>query len=96
MSRKNSVLGLTESEKAEFLDIFYTYEHLKFHAQLVEHEIFFYNLGPRCPNNKLNFCIFRNPVPQVMTFLHSQISYYIRRRGLKCAKLFRKFRFIRL
>ena len=34
MSRKKSILDLSESEKAEFLDFFYTYEHLKFHAQL--------------------------------------------------------------
>ena len=35
MSGKYSILGLSEYEKAEFLDIFfYTYEHLKFHAQL--------------------------------------------------------------
>ena len=31
MSRKNSILGLYEPEN---LDFFYTYEHLKFHAQL--------------------------------------------------------------
>ena len=37
MSRKNNILGLSEpAKKAEFLDIyfFYTFEHLKFHAQL--------------------------------------------------------------
>ena len=34
MSGKNSILGLPEPKKAESLDIFYTYEHLKFHAQL--------------------------------------------------------------
>ena len=35
MSRKNSILGLSEPENPEFLDIFIrTYEHLKFHAQL--------------------------------------------------------------
>ena len=34
-SRKNSILGLSEPErKAEILEIFHTYEHLKFHAQL--------------------------------------------------------------
>ena len=32
--RENSIPGLSEPKKAEFLDIFYTYEHLKFHAQL--------------------------------------------------------------
>ena len=37
MNRKNSILGLSEPKKAEFLDIFYTYEHFKFHAQL-EHK----------------------------------------------------------
>ena len=36
ISRKITILGLSELEKkAEFLDlIFYTNEHLKFHAQL--------------------------------------------------------------
>ena len=34
MSRKKSVIGLSEPEKAECLYIFYNYEHLKFHAQL--------------------------------------------------------------
>ena len=34
ISGKKSILGLSEPKKAEFLDIFYTYEHLKFHAQL--------------------------------------------------------------
>ena len=30
MSVKNSILGLSEPKKAEFHDIFYTHEHLKF------------------------------------------------------------------
>ena len=34
MSGKNSILGLSEPKQAEFLDFFYPYEHLKFHAQL--------------------------------------------------------------
>ena len=35
-SGKNTILGLSEPKKAEFLDsFFYTYEHLKFHAQLI-------------------------------------------------------------
>ena len=34
MRGKNNILGLSEPKKAEFLDIFYTYEHLKFHVQL--------------------------------------------------------------
>ena len=33
-------------KNAEFLDIFYTYEHLKLHAQLVEHEKSFITSGP--------------------------------------------------
>ena len=33
MSGKNSILSFSEPKKAEFLGIFYTYEHLKFHAQ---------------------------------------------------------------
>ena len=32
MSGKNSILGLPEPKTAEFLDMFHTYEHLKFHA----------------------------------------------------------------
>ena len=35
MSMVNNILGYSETKKAEFLDHdFYTYEHLKFHAQL--------------------------------------------------------------
>ena len=34
MSRKNSILGLCESEKSLVSWYFYAYEHLKFHAQL--------------------------------------------------------------
>ena len=34
ISGKNNILGLTEHKKAKFLDIFFTYEHLKFRAQL--------------------------------------------------------------
>ena len=49
MSMKSSIPGLSEPpQKAEFLDIswyFYTYERLKFHAQLRWAWIKFYNLG---------------------------------------------------
>ena len=34
MSRKNSILGLSEAEKKMNFLVFYTYEHVKFHAQL--------------------------------------------------------------
>ena len=34
MSRKNSILGVYDPENAEFLDIFFIYEQLKFNAQL--------------------------------------------------------------
>ena len=34
ISRKNSSLGLSVPKKTDFLIFFYTYEHLKFHAQL--------------------------------------------------------------
>ena len=34
MSGKNSIVGLSEPKKADFLIYFYTYEHLKFHAKL--------------------------------------------------------------
>ena len=32
--KKNSILGLSEREKSWISRYFYTYEHLKFHAQL--------------------------------------------------------------
>ena len=35
MSRKNSILGLSEPEKCLISCYFYTYEHLKFHVQLI-------------------------------------------------------------
>ena len=36
ISGKNSILGLSERKKnADFFKYFYTYEHLKFHAQLI-------------------------------------------------------------
>ena len=34
MSMKNSILGLSEPKKSRISQYFYTYEHLKFHAQL--------------------------------------------------------------
>ena len=34
MSVKNSILGLSEPKKSRIFRYFYTYEHLKFHAQL--------------------------------------------------------------
>ena len=50
LSRKNSILGLYMIymilNNAEFLDIFYTYEHFTFHAQLSWAWKKFYNLGP--------------------------------------------------
>ena len=46
MSRKNSILGLSESEKSWISWYFYTYYHLKFHAQLSWAWKKFYNLGP--------------------------------------------------
>ena len=46
MSQKNSILGLFEPKKAEIFIDFYTYEHLKFHAQLSWAFKKFYNLGP--------------------------------------------------
>ena len=47
MSGQNSILDLSEPKKAEFLDIFFTCEHLKFHAQLCETEKSFITSGPR-------------------------------------------------
>ena len=34
MNEKNSILGLSEPKKKQISLYFYTYEHLKFHAQL--------------------------------------------------------------
>ena len=45
MSRKSSILGLSESKKSQIYWYFYTYEHLKFHAQLSWAWKMFYNLG---------------------------------------------------
>ena len=47
MSRKNSILGLPESEKSWISWYFDTYEHLKFHAQFSWTWKKFYNLEPR-------------------------------------------------
>ena len=49
MSRKNSIIGLSEPEKAKFLDMFYTYKGLKLTSCPVEYDIF-NNLGPRFSN----------------------------------------------
>ena len=48
MSRKNNILGLTEPKKSRISWYFYTYEHLKSHAQLswVEHEKSFITSRP--------------------------------------------------
>ena len=35
ISRKNSILAYLSLTNAKILDIFYSYEHLKFHAQLI-------------------------------------------------------------
>ena len=45
MNRKNSILGLSEPEKCLISWYFYSYEHLKFHAQLSWEWKKFYNLG---------------------------------------------------
>ena len=45
MSGKNSSLGLSEPERSQISWYFYTYEHLKFHAQLSWVGKKFYDLG---------------------------------------------------
>ena len=45
MNMKNSIISLPEPKNAEF-PVIYTYEHLKFYAQLVEHEKSFITSGP--------------------------------------------------
>ena len=47
MSGKNSIIGLTEPKKAEFLDIFILMSILNFMLNRVEYEKKFYNLGAR-------------------------------------------------
>ena len=47
MNRKNSILDLSEPKKCWVYWYFYTYEHLKFHAQLSWAWKKFYNLGAR-------------------------------------------------
>ena len=49
MSRKNSILSLSEPEKCWISWYFHTYEHLKFHAQVSWAWKKFYNLGARQP-----------------------------------------------
>ena len=46
MSGKNSILGLSDPKKSITYWHFYTYEHLKFHAQESRAWKKFYNLGP--------------------------------------------------
>ena len=45
MSGKNSILGFYEPKKSQISRYFYTYEHLKFHAQSAEHGKSFITLG---------------------------------------------------
>ena len=45
MSRKNSIQGLSEPEECSISGYFYSYEHLKFHAQLSWAWKKIYNLG---------------------------------------------------
>ena len=54
MSRKNSILGLSEPKKSQISWYFYTYKHLKFHAQLSWAWNKFYNLGARFALQDLN------------------------------------------
>ena len=47
VSRENSILNVSEPEKAEFVDIFIHMSIQNFMLSSDEHEIFFYNLGAR-------------------------------------------------
>ena len=47
MSGKNSILGVSGPEKGQISRYFYTYVHLKFHAQLSWAWKKFYSLGAR-------------------------------------------------
>ena len=57
MSRKNSILSLSEPEKCWLYWYFHTYEHLKFHAQVSWAWKKFYNLGARLYNSPWWECV---------------------------------------
>ena len=46
ISGENSILGLSELNISQISWYFYTYKHLKFHAQMSLAQKKFYNLGP--------------------------------------------------
>ena len=58
MSGENSILGLYEPNISQISWYFYTYEHLKFYAQLSWAWKKFYNLGPR-PYTRMTILTYR-------------------------------------
>ena len=73
MSRKNSILSLSESEKSWISWYFFTYELLKFHAQLSWAWKKFYNLGLRPCKWACWFVFF--PFAHVVTLFSSSVSH---------------------
>ena len=73
MNRKNSILGLYDPEKKNWISLYlYTYETLKFHAQLSWAWENFYNLGPLLNTFLLS------PLAQSETEIHNFNSVYVR------------------
>ena len=59
MSRKNSILGLSEPKNIWISWYFHIYEHLKFHAQVSWAWKKFYNLGPWSGSSLFAYVLFR-------------------------------------
>ena len=105
MSGKNSIIGLSEPKKCRISWYFYTYEHLKFHAQLTWAWKKFYNLGARS-SHRLHKPIWKdNKVPlrskvkrrhSLVIFLHSVCLWIQEETGrqvfeLRCYQSYRTF-----
>ena len=56
ISGKNSILGLSEQKKSRISRYFYTYEHLKFRAQMSWAWKKFYNIGYSCLETYQSCC----------------------------------------
>ena len=80
MSGKNSILGLADPKIAEYLDIFYTYEHLKFHAQPSLSMKKFNNLGLRLllQDQTLHCLLYRlHLVGTVLLLKHNALIFWL-------------------
>ena len=103
MSRKNSILHLSEPDKSWISWYFYTYEQLKFHAQLSWAQKKFYNLRPWTilyPNDSKPkrksyltvswFLTSTNSTPRIITCYVGAINKYTSRKEIMQIKLIRK------